>query len=148
MPNLKKVVLVGIAAASAAWVPTAGASDLESDIRRISATFDDAQFRHDVKTLDRLLAADFKFVRGSGKLTDRAGFIRGFADPEVKFDPFVITNRIFVPLGPDAAIVGGEGVIRGTDHGQTFEEHFRYADTFRRRGSGWEVAYVQVTPLK
>lgn len=140
--------VLGIAAAVATGSPAGARSNLEGEIQAVSKTFDDAQFRHDVKGLDHLLAADFKFVRGSGKLTDRADFIRGFADAEVKFEPFVITNRIFVPLAPDAGIVGGEGIIRGTDHGQAFEEHFRYADTFRRRGSGWEVAYVQVTPLK
>lgn len=117
-------------------------------IKAASAAFDDAQFRKDARAMDRFLAQDFKFVRGSGKLSDRTDFIAGFVDPDVSFDPFIITNRIYIELGPEAGIASGEGIIRGKDHGKSFQEHFRYADTFRRIGGRWQVVYIQVTPLE
>ena len=139
------------ALAVAALASAAAARDLpaaEREIMIASAAFDRAQLTHDRAALDRFLASDFKFVRGSGKYTGRDEFIAGFTDPDVVFEPFVITNRMFVPLGGEAGIVGGEGVIRGRDHGAPFEEHFRYADTFQWRDGRWQVVYVQVTPIK
>jgi hypothetical protein len=137
--------------ATAALASPAAARDLptaEREIMAASAAFDHAQLTHDRAALDRFLASDFKYVRGSGKFTGRDEFIAGFTDPEVTFEPFVITHRIFVPLGSEAGIVGGEGVIRGRDHGQPFEDRFRYADTFSWRDDRWQVVYVQVTPIK
>jgi hypothetical protein len=113
-----------------------------------SAAFDQAQLHKDKTAMDRFLAQDFRFVRGSGKLTDRADFIAGFTDPKLELKPFTITNRIVVPLGTTGAIVGGEGVIEGTNDGKPFREHFRYADTFQWRDGRWQVVYVQVTPIK
>lgn len=139
------------ALALVALASTAEARDrpaAEREILAASAAFDRAQLTHDRAALDRFLAKDFKFVRGSGKFTGRDEFIAGFTDPNVTFEPFVITNRMFVPLGGEAGIVGGEGVIRGRDHGAPFEEHFRYADTFQWRDDRWQVVYVQVTPIK
>jgi hypothetical protein len=141
----------GLALALAAIASIAAARDAataEREINVASAAFDRAQLTHDRAALDRVLASDFKYVRGSGKFTGRDDFIAGFTDPEVTFEPFVITNRMFVPLGENAGIVGGEGVIRGRDHGTPFEEHFRYADTFGWRDGRWQVVYVQVTPIK
>lgn len=120
----------------------------EAEIKAASAAFDDAQLHKDGAGIDRFLADDFKFVRGSGKFTGRDDFIAGFTDPNISFEPFVITDPMYVPLGPDAGIVGGAGTIRGTENGKPFEEHFRFADTFRRIDGRWRVVYVQVTPLK
>lgn len=136
------------ALALAAGAPAVAAGDTEAEIKAASRAFDDAQLHKDRTALDRFLAGDFKFVRGSGKFTDRNEFIDGFTDPNITFEPFVIKDPMYVPLGDDAGIVGGEGIIRGTESGKPFEERFRYADTFRRIDGRWQVVYVQVTPIR
>jgi ketosteroid isomerase-like protein len=113
-----------------------------------SHEFDDAQLRKDAAALNRFLAKDFKFVRGSGKFTGRDEFIAIFSDPGLSFDPFVITEREIVMLGPDAGIVIADGRMSGKgSDGRPFADHFRFADTFERRDGRWQVVYVQVTPL-
>lgn len=112
-----------------------------------SRAFDDAQFRGDVVALERFLASDFLYVRGSGQVAGRREFIANFTGPEQYLDPFVITDRRVVALGRDAAVVAAVGVISGTNAGKPFREHFRFADTFVRRSGSWRVAYVQVTPV-
>jgi hypothetical protein len=47
-------------------------------------------------------------------------------------EPFAITNKTMVRLGPDTAIVGGEARMRGTRNGEPFAQHFFYSDTFLR----------------
>ena len=117
------------------------------DIDAASHAFDDAQFRKDAAAIDMFLADDFKFVRGSGKFTDRNEFIAIFVDPAISFEPFVVENREIIMLGSDVAIVIAEGTLRGMANGESFYEHFRFADTFERRDGRWQVVYVQVTPI-
>ena len=112
-----------------------------------SRAFDDAQFRGDVAALARILAPDFLYVRGSGRVADRRAFIANFTDPTQHLEPFAITDRYLIPLGRDAVVVAADGVISGTAAGKPFREHFRFADTFVRRGGRWQVAFVQVTPV-
>ena len=118
-----------------------------SEVRAAARAFDQAQQHGDRAVLERMLAPDFLFVRGSGRVGDRRDFIAGFTAPGVKFDPFTILDPLFLRIAPDAAIVGGEGWIRGVEDGKPFAEHFRYSDTFARRDGQWLVVYTQVTAL-
>ena len=70
------------------------------------------------------------------------------ADAGLHLDPFTIVRPTFVPLGRDAAIVGGETTLTGTDGGKRFSQHLRYADTFLRRDGRWQVVHVQVTGVR
>ena len=94
-----------------------------------------------------MLAADFLIVHGSGKVGDRRDFIAAFTQPGTTFEPFVITDRLFLRVAPDVAIAGGEARMSGTEDGRRFTQHFRYADTFVRRDGRWLALYTQVTPL-
>lgn len=116
-------------------------------IRAAAQAFDDAQLHGDRTVLERMLAADYLLVRGSGRIGDRADFIAGFTDPTSRLERFEITDRLFIRPSADTAIVGGDARIHGTADGRSFSEHFRYSDTFSRRGGQWVVVYTQITPL-
>jgi ketosteroid isomerase-like protein len=118
-----------------------------AEILAAAQAFDDAQLHGDRAALERMLAADFLLVHGSGRVGDRKDFIDGFTDPKSRLEPFEITDRLFVRPSPDTAIVGGEARVRGTDDGKPFSQHFRYSDIFARRNGQWMVVYAQVTPL-
>lgn len=135
------------AVASALLVLTAAAQPREGgSVDAASCAFDEAQSRGDVAALERFLAPDFLYVRGSGRVASRRAFIANFSDRTQRLDPFVITDRRVVPLGRDA-VVAADGVISGTAAGRPLREHFRFAGTFVRRGGRWQVVYVQVTPV-
>jgi ketosteroid isomerase-like protein len=112
-----------------------------------SRAFDDAQYRQDKAALDRMLAADMVYIRGSGARVGRMEFLAAFSDSAVVFDPFVITDREIIQLTADVAVVTAEGTITSTEAGQRVEDHFRFSDTFRRSRGVWQVVYVQVTRL-
>lgn len=139
--------VLGVILAALLAVPAAAQADDNQAVRATAQAFDDAQQRGDRAVLERMLAPDFLLVRGSGRVGDRRDFIAGFTDPASKLEPFQITDRLFLRIGPDTAIVGGEARVRGTEGGKPFVEHFRYADTFVRRAGQWVVVYTQVTPL-
>lgn len=123
------------------------APDAPTDVRAAARAFDQAQISGDVATMERFLAKDFMIVRGSGRRDDRAGFIAGWTTPGMTFQPIEIKNPIHVPLGPDAAIIGGDVVLRGTEGGKPFVERFYFSDVFQWREGRWQVVFVQVTTL-
>ncbi len=94
-----------------------------------------------------MIGDDLVYVRGSGKLAGKREFIAAFTARGFHLEPFEIVNPTYVQLGPDAATVGGESTLRGTEDGRPFAQHLRYADTFQRRNGTWQVVYVQVTTI-
>jgi ketosteroid isomerase-like protein len=137
-------------AALAAAPALAQATEGNAEIRAAAQRFDDAQVHSDGAALEAMLAPDFLFVRGSGRVGDRRDFISGFTNSKAKLEPFVITDRLFIRVSPDVAIIGGDARVTGTNQGKPFAQHFRYSDTFARRDGRWVVVYAQVTglPLK
>jgi len=136
------VALLMLSSCGAAQTP-----DENVAIRAAAQAFDDAQVKGDRAVLERMLAADFLLVRGSGRIGGKADFIEGFTDPKSHLEPFEVVDRMFVRPSADSAIVGGEARVRGTDNGKPFSQHFRYADVFAKRDGQWVVVYAQVTPL-
>ncbi len=120
----------------------------EAEVRAVARAFDAAQIAKDGNALDRFLADDLIFVRGSGMLAGKKEFIAAFTAPGIRFDPITILKRTYVQLGPDAGIVGGETTLTGVEDGVPFSEHIRYADTFHRIDDTWKVVHVQVTMVK
>ena len=114
-------------------------------LRDLGDRFDRAQLGQDRETLEAMVADDLVFVGSDGLRQDRRKFIAGWMDPNVRFEPVAITDRYFLPLGPDAGIVGGEAVLRGTAGTQTFTTRIRFADTFRRIGHQWRAVHIQAT---
>lgn len=142
------LLAVVVGATQAACRPAGEAPrDPAADIRRAAAAFDQAQLHRDRAALERFLADDLVFVRGSGKVEGKAAFVATFTDPGLVLDPFTIRNPIFVRLGDRSGLVGGEAILTGTESGKRFSEHIHYADVFTWRDGRWQVAYVQVTPI-
>jgi ketosteroid isomerase-like protein len=121
--------------------------DGNAQVREAAQAFEQAQVNGDRAALERLLAPDFLLVRASGRIGDKADFIAGFTDPKSKLQPYEIVDRLFVRPSDDSAIVGGEALVRGTENGKAFSQHFRYSDMFVKRNDQWIVVYTQITPL-
>src|SRR5688572_9221454 len=114
-------------------------------LRDLGDRFDRAQLGQDRETLEAMVADALVFVGSDGARQDRRAFIAGWMDPNVRFEPVAITDRYFLALGPDAGIVGGEAVLRGTAGGNSFTSRIRFADTFRRIGNQWRAVHIQAT---
>jgi ketosteroid isomerase-like protein len=138
---------IGCAAFLLASPVAAQTPDGNAQVREAAQAFEQAQVSGDRAALERLLAPDFLLVRASGRIGDKADFIAGFTDPKSKLQPYEIVDRLFVRPSDDSAIVGGEALVRGTENGKAFSQHFRYSDMFVKRNDQWIVVYTQITPL-
>jgi hypothetical protein len=116
-------------------------------LKALAREADQAQVHGDRAALERLVADDFMIVGGSGKPYGKAGLIAMFTDPQVTLAPYRVREPFLIPLGDDAAILGGLVTFRGLDHGKPYSQTFRYADTWLKRAGRWQVVYTQVTNL-
>lgn len=132
----------------AATAAPAAERDIVAEVRVAADEFDQAQLRADRATMERYLADDFVFVRGSGKVADRAAFLQAFTTPGDTLEPFELVDRRLIPLGRDSVIASAEVTLKGMEGGQPFSEHIRFADVFLYREGRWQVVYIQVTPIR
>lgn len=139
-------VLAAAAPAACATEPPAARSDVPAQtLREIGDRFDRAQIGKDRATLEAMVADDLILVGSNGVREGKRAFIASWIDPAVRFEPTAVTDRLFVPLGPDAGIVGGDVVLRGTAGGQPFASRIRFADTFRRVNGQWRAVHIQAS---
>ena len=115
------------------------------ELRRVADRFDRAQIEQDRATLEAMTAPGLVFVDSDGVRRDRAQFIAGWLAPGLRFEPIEVTDRYIMPLGPDAGVVGGEVVLRGTSGSQPFASRIRFSDTFRRVDGRWQAVHIQAT---
>lgn len=132
--------------ALAASLLIAGAPPAPTDVKAAARAFDAAQLSGDRKALERMVADDFLIVSGSGQRSGKQDFIAGWTTPGTTYEPIRIQEPVHVPLGPEAAIVGGRVELRGAENGKPFVHRFHFSDVFAWRDGRWQVVFVQVTP--
>jgi len=122
------------------------AQDVSVDtLRELGDRFDRAQIEGDRATLDTMTADDVIMVGSNGVRQNKADFIAGWTDPNVRFQPITVTDRYFTPLGPDVGVVGGDVILRGTMSGRPFTTRLRFSDTFRQIDGTWRAVHIQAT---
>lgn len=114
-------------------------------LRALADRFDRAQIEQDRTAMEAMTAPDLIFVGSNGVRQSRQEFIAGWMDPGTRYEPIIVTDRYILPLGPDAGVVGGDTVVRGTSGGQPFAVRIRFSDTFRRIGGAWRAVHIQAT---
>ena len=149
--------LAGIAIIAAIWTcisgPATSAStrnDTEkwrADLVAFADRFDNAQLAKDHAALNDMVADDLIFIESNGKRSGKKAFVEGWTAPGDHYDPIVLVDRVIVPLGPDAGIVGAETTLGGISNGVRFTSRFRFADTFKRVRGRWQAVHIQVTRL-
>ena len=128
------------------FAPMASAQeDNRADVMRADDAFVDAQRTQSRTDLERLVAPDYRLVYGSGRVGGKQDVMSTLLDPSLHITNVDVVDRTYMPLGRDAAIVGGEKTIRGTNGANPLLEHFRFADVLVHRDGQWVVVYTQVT---
>lgn len=127
-------------AAAAALSPAA--------MTRVADEFDRAQLTKDAAAMGRMIDDELVFIDGGGKRQGKAEFIAGWTVEGDRYDPIVLVDRRFTPLGRDAFVTTSETTLSGVSGGERFASHFRFSDTFRKVGGKWRAVHIQVTRIK
>jgi hypothetical protein len=136
--------LLGLAAAMLAAGAAAPDVSVET-LRTIADRFDQTQIGQDRAGMEAMTAPDLIFVGSNGVRQSREQFVAGWLEPGTHYEPITITDRYFLPLGPDSGVVGGDTIVRGTANGEPFAVRIRFADTFRRIHGEWRAVHIQAT---
>ena len=120
-PNLTVIALALVAAPAAAQNGVAPVA-----LTDFADAFDKAQIAKDRAALEQMVTDDLVFIDATGKRLGKKEFIDGWTEAGDSFDPVVLTDRIVIPLGRDAGIVGAETELRGTSGGKRFASRFRF----------------------
>jgi hypothetical protein len=103
-----------------------------------------AQLAGDPAELDRLLAADLRFVTPHGNVITRDDDLAAHRSGQLRFSRVELVELEVVPLAPDGAGTAGAAVARSRvalagEFGGAFAGEFWYTRVWRRAGDGWEL---------
>ncbi|AJA10683.1 Putative secreted protein [Sphingopyxis fribergensis] len=132
--------------AAPAIAADAPASEI-ADLRAFADAFDAAQIAQDRAALERMVADDLVFIDGSGKRYGKAFFIDGWTGADHDYDPVTLSDRVILPVGPDAGLASAETILSGRSAGKPFRVRIRFTDIFRRHGDSWQATYIHVTRM-
>lgn len=139
---MKAILSLLLCAVATAAAPQ---DDAVRELTAIADAWDKAIVRKDQPAIEANMAADFLQIRGNGKVVGHEEFIRGIMDPTLTLDPYVVEDFSVRLLGDSVALLYGRIRMKGSSSGERFEDHFRYIDTYTRRGGRWQVVSVQIT---
>jgi ketosteroid isomerase-like protein len=127
--------------AAPAW---AGSAD---EVKVLADRLDQATKTKDKAALERLIADDFVFIRGSGRVGDKADVVNTFTSATLTVKDVKNEERRFIDLG-DTVLSTAKVQLSGVEGGTAFVENFRSVDVWAKRGGAWQVVYTQITLLK
>src|SRR3546814_17933439 len=94
--------------------------------REAAAALDTAIAAKDAAALDKLIADDFLWVRGSGEKGDKAGFIAALTAPALKNEPVQPSEARWTVTRP-SALTAVHNTRHGSAHGAHFDAHHPFA---------------------
>ncbi len=140
-----RVVVMFLSTAVVA-VASAAAGSVD-EVKVFADRLDVATKSKDKAALERLIADDFVFIRGSGRVGDKADVVNTFTSPALAVTELKNDERRLIDLG-DTVLVAAKVQLSGLEDGKAFVENFRSVDVWAKRYGTWQVVYTQITMLK
>lgn len=100
----------------------------------------------DRATLERLAAADFRFLEEDGRWLNRSEYIAARSHNQDNVQS-AVQDEIEVRQYGDAVIATGRSILHGMRDGKPFVYRFRWTDVYVRRDGRWQAVSGQLTPL-
>jgi imidazolonepropionase-like amidohydrolase/ketosteroid isomerase-like protein len=115
------------------------------ELRNLVRTWDEANVKGDVATLDRLLADEFAFVGGPDKAQYLKSIKSRSSDSVVES---AVSENVQVQVYGNMAIVVGLDTIKGKIKGQAYEQKWLYLDVWIKRSDRWQCVKTYSTLSK
>jgi len=109
--------------------------------------FRDALFARDTRTLDALLAEDYRSYNLRGELEDRDVVLKAYSPGGAVLTEFQV-DELSIEVFPEVGILTGRGYVAGTWEGQPWSHHLRFTDVYIHRHGRWKIFLSQATPME
>ena len=140
-------VIAGALSLAAAVTAPAGASEtLPADLARAVDAYNQATTHNDTKTLAALVTDDYVLVNSDASVQDKASYLKDFAAPGFKVDPYEVEPLAYQVRG-DAALTAWTFKLRWTQDGRPQTRRLRIAHFWVNQAGRWRIAYTQLTRI-
>src|SRR5487761_77644 len=153
MLGLKRIVrlilasMLLIPAFVSAQVSGKPGESVRQQLSHIMAEQFNAERTGDIAFLEKLLAPDFSVMTSEGVILTKAQLIQRAKTPTFTMKD-LHSDILDVRVYGSAAVVIDRTTIKSMDKGKPFSAVSRAVRIFVKRAGGWQLAYVQASPLK
>ena len=111
----------------------------EAAIKENENRWEAAIARHDLSTIEALVASDFVGVSSKGKFVNRSGLLGEFKSDKDTYKSTKNEKLNVRAFGKDVAVVTGRAREKGTDKsGKPFDRTYLFTDTWMQRNGQWQ----------
>jgi uncharacterized protein (TIGR02246 family) len=122
-----------------------GAAKAEQELAQLADQYIAALKGKDASALGRLWADDLTFITPGGVVQTKAQRLADIQSGATRFDTLDSAERAFRVYG-DAAVMTTLTTIKGQYGGQEASGQYRVTQVWVRRGGGWQIVAIQMTP--
>jgi ketosteroid isomerase-like protein len=138
------MLLGALVTSATAVAPNHQVASDEQTVAKLDSQYQAAVKNNDATTMDRILAADFVVVSGSGKAYTKSDLLRMARTRRVQYEHQEDTQRT-VRVWGSTAVVTAKLWAKGTDQGQPFDYFVWFSDTYARTSAGWRYVHGQAS---
>jgi ketosteroid isomerase-like protein len=143
---MKKILAIAALVLTAGVVAAYPPDDVAQTLMKLENDWAKMALAGDAASLEKLLAPDYVYTNQDGQMASRAEMVSGMKSGTTKYDTFTVGDMKVHVYG-DAAVVTGNGHLKGTENGKPVDEQIRFTDTWVKRDGRWVCAATQVTRL-
>ena len=122
------------------------AGNAEQELNQLTDQYIAALKGKDMAALERIWADDLTFVTLRGDVQTKAQRLADIQSGANKFDSLETTDRKVSVYG-DTAVMTSLTTLKGQYKGQEASGQFRVTNVFVKRGGGWQIVSLQMTPI-
>ncbi len=119
--------------------------ETETLLRQLNDEWVKAIVRHDVDTLDRIMADDFLFaypLEGD----DKAQFLSDVIAGNLRVE-FLTRDNVSVRIWGDTAVVTGRDSAKWFYQGREWSGHYKIIHIYAHRDNDWKLVALQACPI-
>ena len=119
---------------------------VEEEVKHVESEWGDAFERHDIATLDRLMADEYFLTDPLGIVRSKAETLAAIQRNEVRFQS-TNSDGVNVRVNGDTAVVTGRSKFRGRYKGWSMAGQYQYTDVLVKRSGSWKAVASHITAL-
>jgi ketosteroid isomerase-like protein len=122
------------------------AGNAEQELTQLTDQYIAALKGKDTAALELIWADDLTFVTPGGAVLTKAQRLADIQSGATRFDSLEASDRTVRVYG-DAAVMTSLTTMKGQYGGQEASGQYRVTNVFAKRGGGWQIVSLQMTPI-
>jgi ketosteroid isomerase-like protein len=121
-------------------------ANAEQELTQLTDQYIAALKSKDTAALERIWGDDLTFISPGGAVLTKAQRLADIKSGATRFDSLETSDRTVRVYG-DAAVMTSLTTMKGQYGGQATSGQYRVTKVFARRGGGWQIVSLQMTPI-